>query len=590
MADNDDLQSSLSDIRKNQAEEKAKKQAAQLGVPYISLKEFPVAQEAIALIPLETATEKKIISFYYDGGELHVASSQPDNADTKAFAEEMAKKKNAKLTIYMVSDQGFDEGIQIYERLPKTRVIETGVSISPEDLKQFEGILTSFEALQAKVPDLNMTDLVVMVVAAGLESGASDIHVEAGEKGGVVRFRMDGVLHEALQIPKEIMPKLAGRFKLVSKLKINIKDKPQDGRFTINLEDGKTEMRVSVLPTAFGESIVMRILRPGSISLQFEDLGLMGKSYDRLKEQISRPNGMIITTGPTGSGKTTTLYAILSHLNNEETKIITLENPIEYKLAGIAQSGVDAEKGYSFQQGLRSILRQDPDIVMVGEIRDLETADVAIQAALTGHLMISTIHTNSAAGAIPRFLSMGVKPFLLPPSLNAIIGQRLLRRLCTECKQEIQLEPKVKEKVDAILAKLPEDAGYDIDLATAKYYGPGEKKECTKCMGMGFKGRVGIYEVFLMNKELAKEVEASTVSEYKMQELAEKFGMVTMAQDGLVKAAMGLTSVDEVFSVAEQKNVSEATDTPEEQPSVSPDQTEKPAEAAPKKPVAPTEE
>ncbi len=570
MAENDDLQSSLAAIHDKQAEDRTKKQAAQLGVPYILLSEFPVAQEAVGLIEEAEAAEKKIFSFYFDNGELHLATPQPEDETTKAFAQEMAKKKHAELTLYMVSELGFEKAMKMYARLPKTRKISKGVDITTEDLKKYEGILTSFEALQEKVPDLNMTELVVMIVAAGLEGGASDIHVEAGEKGGVVRLRMDGVLHEALQIPKEVMPKLAGRFKLVSKLKINIKDKPQDGRFTINLDDGKTEMRVSVLPTAFGESIVMRILRPGSISLAFEDLGLMGKSNVRLKEQIERPNGMIITTGPTGSGKTTTLYAILQHLNDEETKIITLENPIEYKLEGIAQSGVDSEKGYSFQQGLRSILRQDPDIVMVGEIRDLETAEVAIQAALTGHLMISTIHTNSAAGAIPRFLSMGVKPFLLPPALNAIIGQRLVRRLCTECKVDTTLEPAVLEKVQKIIAKLPEDHGYEIDLANLKFQGPGQQKECKKCMGMGFKGRVGIYEVFLMNKELAAEIEKENISEYKMQELAEHHGMVTMAQDGLVKAAMGLTSVDEIFAVAEQKNVSEAVDEEPKEASTSP--------------------
>lgn len=589
--DDDDLASSLAAIRKNQAEDKAKKAAAEMGVPYISLKDFPVAQEAVAMIPEADAKKFKLMSFFYDGGNLYIASPQPDNEETKAYAEKMAKDKTAKLEIYMASEEGFAEGIKMYARLPKTVKVKGGVEITAEDVAKYSGDLSSFEALQEKIEGMNMTDLVIMIVATGLESGASDIHVEAGEKVGVVRLRMDGVLHEAFRIPREIMDKLAGRFKLVAKLKINIKNIPQDGRFTINLPDGKTEMRVSSMPTAFGESIVMRILRPGSISLKFEELGLIGKSYDRLKEQITRPNGMIITTGPTGSGKTTTLYAILSFLNDEETKIITLENPIEYKLEGIAQSGVDSEKGYSFQQGLRSILRQDPDVVMVGEIRDLETADVAIQAALTGHLMISTIHTNSAAGAIPRFLSMGVKPFLLPPALNAIIGQRLVRRLCSECKVADQPDEETLAKIKSIFSKLPEDHGYtEVDFEKPTFMGPGAVKGCKKCMGLGYKGRVGIYEVFLMNKSMAAEVEKESVSEYQMQELAEKNGMVTMAQDGLVKAALGLTSIEEIFAVAEQKSVTETaepaeatTPAPAEAPAPA---AESPVESAPPEPPA----
>ncbi len=549
-----DLQSSLSAIRKNQAEDVAKKKAAQLGVAYISLQQFPVSQEAVALIPLEDAHRLRLIAFFFDGDNVHIATTHPETSEVKNYCEEIAKNLSAKLTLYLISDNGFDEAVTMYERLPKTRNVVSGVEITQDDLLKFSGILTSFSALQEKVASLNMSDLVVMIIAAALEGGASDIHAEAGMRDGVVRLRIDGILHEVVRIPSHTMKKMVDRLKLASKLKINITDKPQDGRFTIQLKEGNVDVRVSVLPTEYGESMVMRLLRPGSIALTFEDLGLLGKSYVILKQQIVRPNGMIITTGPTGSGKTTTLYAILRFLNKESTKIITLENPVEYKLEGIAQSGIDESKDYTFAKGLKSLLRQDPDVVMVGEIRDLETADVAIQAALTGHLMLSTIHTNSAAGSVPRFLGMGVKPFLLPPSLNAVIGQRLVRRLCQSCKVATPLDSAIVEKVLLILAVLPKDAGYEIDLSSPIFYtAPG----CATCMGLGYKGRVGIYEVFTMNKDMAKEIESGVISEYRLQALAEQQGMVTMAQDGLVKAAMGLTSVEEVLKVAEQKSVDE---------------------------------
>ncbi|MDP3793827.1 MAG: GspE/PulE family protein, partial [Candidatus Uhrbacteria bacterium] len=331
--------------------------------------------------------------------------------------------------------------------------------------------------------------------------------------------------------------------------KINIEDAPQDGRITIYLGKEKIDIRVSFLPTAFGESVVMRILRPTAIALEFDSLGIRGTALERLKREIARPNGMIITTGPTGSGKTTTLYAVLKKLNQPDVKIITLEDPIEYKLEGINQSQIEHSKNYGFAQGLRSILRQDPDVVMVGEIRDLETADIAIQAALTGHLVLSTIHTNSASGAIPRFMSMGVKPFLLAPALNAVIAQRLVRRLCKDCKEPVTLAPDVLKQVKQILSSIPQAAGEkSMDLDTLKFMGLG--KGCDTCGHFGYKGRVGIYEIFTMNKEIEKIILSTEVSEYQIQELAVKEGMLTMAQDGLLKAADGFISVDEVLSVA----------------------------------------
>jgi type II secretory ATPase GspE/PulE/Tfp pilus assembly ATPase PilB-like protein len=394
----------------------------------------------------------------------------------------------------------------------------------------------------------DITDAVAIIIAGALKGDASDMHIEAEEKDVVVRYRIDGVLQDAARLGKDVWPRIISRIKLFSGLKLNVSNIPQDGRFTIFIGGKKTEVRVSTIPTAYGESVVMRLLKPSTIGLSFDDLGIRGKAYEQLKAQVERPNGMIITTGPTGSGKTTTLYAILKKLNDSETKIITLEDPVEYSLEGINQSPIDLSKDYTFAKGLRAILRQDPDVIMVGEIRDLETAETAIQAALTGHLMVSTIHTNSAAGAIPRFLSMGVKPFLLAPALNAVIGQRLVRRVCKDCKLEAALDPEQMKKVQEIMANLSPDAGEKPDLAAAKFW---KGKGCKTCGDSGYKGRLGIYEIFTMSPEIEKLLLTGNVSEYQMQDLAVKQGMVTMAQDGILKAIDGLTTVEEVLAAAE---------------------------------------
>ncbi len=352
------------------------------------------------------------------------------------------------------------------------------------------------------------------------------------------------------QLDSKLWPQVVARIKLVAKLKINIEDRPQDGRFTIFMTDEKIDVRTSTLPTAYGESVVMRLLMSSAIGLAFEDLGLRGKAFEALKIEITKPNGMIVTTGPTGSGKTTTLYAVLNKLNDPGTKIITIEDPVEYKLEGINQSQVNPSKKYTFANGLRSILRQDPDIVMVGEVRDLETAEVAINAALTGHLVITTLHTNDAAGTIPRLLSMEVKPFLLAPAINAMIGQRLVRKICDSCKEEAELDNRTISRVMDILSEIPDESGVKIskeDLKHLKFFKGGG---CEECQGLGYKGRVGIFEVMTMNKEVETLILTSHVSEYDMRNIAIKNGMITMIQDGLLKASDGITTVDEVFRVA----------------------------------------
>ncbi|OGH85411.1 MAG: hypothetical protein A2294_00905 [Candidatus Magasanikbacteria bacterium RIFOXYB2_FULL_38_10] len=434
--------------------------------------------------------------------------------------------------------------------MPVIKPITKDVSITEQDLERLGSSINSLIEFKKQLANLdNVTDSVTLLVAAALKLEASDVHVESEEEGAVVRYRLDGILQEAGLISKELWSRIISRIKLLAGLKINIIDTPQDGRYTIVLKNAKVDVRVSTLPTVFGESVVMRILKSVS-ALSFEELGLQDTLLGALKKQIERPSGMVITTGPTGSGKTTTLYAILQQLNKPGVKIITLEDPVEYKMPGVNQSQIDASREYTFVKGLRSLLRQDPDIVMVGEIRDLETAETAIQAALTGHFMLSTIHTNNAAGAVPRFLSMGVKPFLLAPALNAVMGQRLVRRLCNVCKKEISLEEMSLKKARETLQKLPAEflTKHQIILDNLKFYGP---VGCEACNGLGYKGRIGIYELLEMNKEIEALILKNDVSGYAMEEVAIKNGMITMAQDGLLKALQGITSVEEVFRVVE---------------------------------------
>lgn len=532
-----------------QKERMAAVQAKMLGVPYINLEKFPIGPETLSLITEQESASLRLVPFYRTAEEIRVGAVRPGTPEVLKFVEKLKTEEHIPVQLYLISERSFDLAHQQYANLPKLRKKVKGVEITEEDIKQYQRDIAVITDLQKVIEGVSVTDVVTAVVALGLQMRASDIHIESEEKDLKIRYRIDGVLQDAASLPHDDFPQISNRLKLLSKLKLNV-NQPQDGRFTIFLSEDKIDVRVSILPTTFGESIVMRLLKASAAGLKFEDLGLRGTAYERLQNEITKPNGMIITTGPTGSGKTTTLYSILLKLNTEDTKIITLEDPVEYKLEGINQSQVDKKRGLDFASGLRSILRQDPDVIMVGEIRDFETADTAINAALTGHLVISTLHTNSASGALPRFISMGVKPFLLSPALNAIIGQRLVRRICDACIESDKLDAETLKKVDEIIAKIPEK---DQDLLKGKKAKDIDWKKgggCKECHGIGYKGRIGIYEIMTMSKEIEKLISSEQVSEYAVEEIATQQGMVTMVQDGIIKAADGITTISEVFRVA----------------------------------------
>ncbi len=560
MTEEEKLSERMGDIKVKELERLAQERAAKLGLPYINLADFPIAPDVLALIPEAEARKARTVAFLRQGDEMRMATTKP-GTKAESLASRLAKNEEVNVQTYFVSDHSMDAALRLYSALPEEKEVIYGVRIDEKEIEAFEREVGNFRELQDKINSVSTTQVVTLLLGAGIRSDASDIHIEAEEGDVKIRFRIDGVLQQVAILPREIWKNMISRLKLISGAKINIEGVPQDGRITIYLRDEKLDIRVSFLPTAFGESVVMRLLRPKAISLDFENLGIRGKAWEDLKREIKRPNGMIVTTGPTGSGKTTTLYAILKKLNTPEVKIITLEDPIEYKLEGINQSQIDHEKKYDFARGLKSVLRQDPDIVMVGEIRDLETAEISIQAALTGHLVVSTLHTNSAPASIPRFLSMGVKPFLLAPSINAVIGQRLVRRLCTKCKAKITLDASVQHEVEAVLGSIPESAGVELDLKSLQFYGVPEENTCTACNGLGYKGRIGIYEVMAMTKEIENLILTGNVSEFQMTDIAVKQGMITMTQDGLLKALDGITSVEEVLRVAEIQ--AETEDVPE---------------------------
>ncbi len=539
----------MSEIDLREKERQTKEQASLLGLGYIGLTGFPIGAETLTLLSEEEARRLRAIAFVRNGKEIRVGVVDPAAAGLTEAINEVAQREQAHVAMYLISVHSFEQSLKLYAHIPKIKKPVSGVEVTQSDIERYRAELGNLWDLDSKLKQASLTEVFAMVLAGAIQAGASDIHIEAEEEDVKIRYRIDGVLQTVAGVSRQAWPRIVNRIKLLAGLKINVANVPQDGRVTLVMPKDKIDVRVSALPTSYGESIVMRLLMASSQGLKYADLGLRGLASEIMAKQIKRPNGMIIVTGPTGSGKTTTLYAFINELNQPDTKIITLEDPIEYRLAGINQSQVDVSKGYTFAKGLRAILRQDPDIILVGEIRDGETGDIAVQAALTGHLVFSTIHTNDAAGAIPRFLALGVKPFLLAPALNIVIGQRLVRKLCPHCKVETELSADVLGRVQSQLASIPVSSGFaikpDRKLTFWKSVG------CEQCSRIGYKGRIGVFEVLAMSPTIERLILSGSASELDIQAAAVKEGMITMAQDGLLKALDGITSVDEVFSVAE---------------------------------------
>lgn len=533
-------------------EESAIKAKAEfLSVPYINLKEKVIASDILNEIPEKAALFYKMTPFEKVGGTIKVAMIDPNNIDAMDALKFISIKRNIKTKAYLVSRSGFGFAMKQYKTFGEElkNVLENvnqQIIVNEDKQKKEDDI----EKIAEQAPVSKVVDI---IISNAVEGKASDIHIESEESELRVRYRLDGILHNSLVLPKKISMAVISRIKILSNLKIDETRKPQDGRFRFvfsgsgGMERG-VDLRVSTFPTVNGEKVVMRILDTSSDIGSLESLGIHKKGLKIVQENIKKPFGIILVTGPTGSGKSTTLYAMLKILNKEGVNIVTLEDPVEYFMAGINQSQIKAEIGYTFASGLRSILRQDPDIIMVGEIRDKETAELATHAALTGHLVLSTLHTNNAAGVIPRLIDMGIEPFLIVSSLNIAIGQRLVRRICKECIKEVEPSEEIKKIIQKELDEIPDIQKVDLDLENGIKLFCGEG--CKKCKQSGFSGRVGVYEVFKMTSDI-EAIISSKVTETEIIKEAEKQGMITMKQDAMMKALKGLTTMEEVLRIAE---------------------------------------
>ena len=535
------LSERLDKIKLARLEKEALGKAMVRGMPYINLKETPIAKDILALISEKEARKSGALSFYKVQNLLRVAVLNPDNEKTIETVEKLEQETGFNTSMFLTSEPSFNYALEIYKQVVAPRKKEE-IGIEAESLQSAREQIKNLADLKKRINDVSVTEVISIVLAGAIVGKASDIHIEPEEKSIKLRYRIDGILHDIAKLDKEVYNKLLSRIKLVAGLKINVNDVPQDGRITVKLEGGDIDLRISILPAGYGEAAVIRLLGIGATDLDITKLGFRPREQELLLKLIHKPTGLILTTGPTGSGKTTTLYACLNQVNSPEVKIITLENPIEYRLEGIQQTPINPEKGMTFAGGLRSILRQDPDIVMVGEIRDEETADIASQAALTGHLVFSTLHTNDAAGAIPRLLNMGLRPHSVAPSLTGVIGQRLVRRLCQKCRQSYQ--PSADEA-----KKIQEELGKDSPPKGVKKLYKAKTKGCSTCDGIGYQGRVGLYELIEITKEM-KELINQRASSLEIEKLAQKQGMITMRQDGLLKVVEGLTSLEEINRVA----------------------------------------
>jgi len=538
------LSEKMQNISTREKEDEAARKGSSLGFPSINLKGFPISPEALSLLPEERARDLAAVAFLFTGPELRIGAVNPDDPRLKELLFELEERHKTHGQLYIISAESLEQGMKLYAALPKIKPIVKGVQITEEELAKYAAQMSDFASIAGVLTHANVTDVLTVIIAAAIKLNTSDVHIEAEETGIVVRFRVDGMLQEVTKLDREQWKRIIGRIKLIASLKINVSDQAQDGRFTIKMPENDIDVRVSTMPMVYGESVVMRLLTQSMEGLELDNLGLRDSAYATLKREIERPNGMIITTGPTGSGKTTVLYAFVREIATSENKVVTLEDPIEYHLPQITQTQIEPEKGYDFAKGLRAILRQDPDVVLVGEIRDKETAEIAVHAALTGHLLFSTLHTNDAAGAVPRLVDMGINAAILSSALSDILAQRLVRRLCEKCREKITAQDNDQEFIDQVIASMPEKLKQGRQKKNYEIF---RAKGCPACGQTGYKGRVGIFEILRVDDEMEKLI-AKSPSHAEIKEAMLKNGDATMLHDGVIKVLEGLTSVEEIRS------------------------------------------
>jgi len=518
-------------------EQLAQAKAQVIGVPYIDPVQQPVSPEVLSSVPEDVAKRFTVVPFARDKTTLSLAMVDPLDLQVFEFIE---KKSGLVVKPYLATAASINRVIaEQYTRGLSKEVTDALQDVAPGLSKSYIQ-QTQAASVLGEAP---VARIVSTLLEYGIKVRASDIHIEPLENETRVRYRIDGILHEKLILPKKIHDSIVSRIKILGNMKIDEKRIPQDARFNFKIGKEELDLRLSTLPTAFGEKVVMRLLKKSGAVPSLPELGLRAKALSNLEENIARPHGIILVTGPTGSGKTTTLYSILSKLNSTKVNIVTLEDPIEYQISGVNQVQINPQAGLTFASGLRSFLRQDPNIIMVGEVRDSETTDLAVQASLTGHLVFSTLHTNNASGALPRLLDMHAEPYLIASTVNCVVGQRVVRTICPTCKVTKNASEEVIVQLKEVLDNLFNFSAKPLKL----YFGKG----CTQCNNTGYLGRVGIFEVLMVTEKIARMIfkreTAQTIEKQAIQD-----GMITMKQDGFLKVCEGATTIEEVLRVAEE--------------------------------------
>jgi len=553
----------LAEIRRAEEESLLIQLAAQYGLQYINLPGITISPEALHTIPEKEARTANAVAFERVRKKLSVAIRNPNQPETKALIKKL-ETAGYTVDLYLTSTANLEHAWKRYADLKHTVAVKRGVlDINPDvintlmkKMKSVGDVTDTITNIRTLNSARRVSETLEVMFAGALALGASDIHIEPEETGIRLRYRLDGVLHDIIDLERVIYERLISRLKLLAGMRLNVHDEAQDGRFSFTIGEQTVEVRASNIPGAAGESMVMRLLDPSVASFQFENLGLNAKLAAVMLEELARPNGLIITTGPTGSGKTTALYAFLQKVHTSERKIITIEDPVEYKLDGIVQTQVSDD--YTFASGLRAVLRQDPDVIMVGEIRDREVAEVALHAAQTGHLVFSTLHTNSAVGAFPRLIDLGADSRTLGSAINIVLGQRLVRKLCPHCRESYQASAVETKRITDALADHPQPPEVTLPLKLYRSVG------CERCNHTGFQGRQGIYEAVRMDPKV-EEVVIRDPREHIITEAATHQAIPTMVHDGVEKVVRGITTLDElqrVVDIGNQRIKQAATPTP----------------------------
>jgi len=515
---------------------------------------FPedVDQKTLSLIPENTADYYKMVPLNLRENILEVGMVYPESMKAQEALKFLARQGKFSYKTFLITLSDYNGVFRNYRGIKKevTRALE---ELETEIQQEKEIIAGDTESLEWKrlVEEAPISKIVAVLLRHAIEGSASDIHIEPITNRLRVRFRVLGSLYSSIYLPLDYLPAIVARVKILANLRIDESRMPQDGRFSAKINEKELDFRVSTFPTAIGEKVEIRVLDPSVGLKDFKELGLQGRNFEAVKQGTQKGLGMVLATGPTGSGKTTTLYAILRNLNKEKVNIVTLEDPVEYFIEGINQSQIRPEIGYTFADGLRYVLRQDPDIIMIGEMRDPESAKLAMHAALTGHLVLSTLHTYNVLAVIPRLINLGIEPYLLPVALNLALSQRLIRKLCDKCKKKVEVKPGIKDMALKELSQVPDSAKKDPNIKDPKYVW--EPVGCKSCRHSGYSDRIGVFEVLQMTEGLSELIYRKQFSESEIAKEAKKQGMISMRQDAILKALQGITTIEEVLQIAEQE-------------------------------------